>query len=79
MAVRVSLGRPHTSSLCFIFSLSMESNALEKSTNKSVASSFFLFFCLFFFFCFLFFARISIIRWIVRICDVMNRFLGKTF
>ena len=42
----------------------MESNALEKSTNNSVASRFF--------------ARTPRIRRIVKICDV-NRFLPKPF
>ena len=41
MAETVSLGRPYARSICSIFRLCMESNALGKSTNKSVASSFF--------------------------------------
>ena len=41
IAVTVSLGRPNANSICAIFSLYIESNALEKSTNKSVASRFF--------------------------------------
>ena len=35
-------GRPLARSICSIFLLSMESNAIEKSTNNSVASFFFL-------------------------------------
>ena len=42
----------------------MESNTLEKSTSKSVTSSFF--------------ARTPNIRRIVKICDVVDRFLRKT-
>ena len=34
MAVTVSFGKPKARSICSIFSLCMESNALEKSTNK---------------------------------------------
>ena len=43
----------------------MESNALEKSTNKSVALSFF--------------AQTSKIWQIVRIYDVVDQFLQKPF
>ena len=38
MAVTVSLRRPKARSICSIFPLCMESNALEKSPNKSVAA-----------------------------------------
>ena len=41
MVVTVSLERPWARSICSIFFLCIESNALEKSTNKSVTSSFF--------------------------------------
>ena len=41
MAVAVSLGRQYARSICSSFSLCMESNALEKSMNKSIASRFF--------------------------------------
>ena len=54
IAVTVSLGRPYARSICSIFPLSMESNALEKSTKKSFTT--------------IFFAQIpSIIQLIVRI------------
>ena len=33
MVVTVSLGRSYASSICFIFRLNMQSNALEKSTR----------------------------------------------
>ena len=62
----VSLGRPYTMRICSIFPLSMESNALEKSINNSVASR-------------LFARSPSKIRWIVRICDVVDRFFQKLF
>ena len=56
--------RPYAKSVCSIFPLSMESNALDKSMNSSVALKFF--------------ARIpSMIRWIVRIYYVVFRFLRK--
>ena len=42
MVVTVSLGRPYARIICSIFPLCMESNALEKSTNNSVASRVFL-------------------------------------
>ena len=41
MAVAVSLGRLYALSICSIFSQCIESKALEKSTNNSVASIFF--------------------------------------
>ena len=41
MAVTVSLGRTFAISIYSIFPLCMESNILEKSTNKSVSSKFF--------------------------------------
>ena len=47
-------------SICFILRLSLESNDMEKSTNKSVASRFF------------FTQTPSKIRWIVKICDVFD-------
>ena len=40
MTLTVSLRRLYASNICTIFLLCMESNALEKSTNKSVASKF---------------------------------------
>ena len=40
MAATVSLGRLLARSICSIFPLCMESNALEKSINNSVASRF---------------------------------------
>ena len=39
-ALTVSLGRSYAWSICSMFSLCMESNALEKSTNNSAASRF---------------------------------------
>ena len=42
IAVTVSLERPYARSICPIFLLCIESNALEKSTYNSVASRFFL-------------------------------------
>ncbi len=41
MAATVSFGSPGARSICSIFPLCIESNALEKSTNNIVASSFF--------------------------------------
>ena len=41
ITVTVSLMRQYARSVCFILPLSMESNALEKSTNICVASRFF--------------------------------------
>ena len=66
MAATVSFGRPQARSICFIFPLCMESNALEKSTNNIVASTFF-------------FSRTPKIRRIVKICDVEHRFSRKPF
>ena len=66
IAVTVSLGRPCTKSNYFIFPLCMESNALEKSTNKCVTSKFFA-------------LTLSMIRRIVRIFDVVDWFLQKLF
>ena len=47
-------------------SLRMESNALEKSMNSCVAQRFFE-------------RTLSMIREIVRVCELMDRFLGKLF
>ena len=44
----------------------MESNVLNKTTNKSVISRFFPW-------------TPAMIRWIVRISDIVNQFLKKTF
>ena len=66
MAATVSLRRLLARSICFIFSLCMESNALKKSTNNSVALRFFV-------------RTLSDIRWIVKICDVVDGFLRKPF
>ena len=52
------LGRPYARSICSIFSPCMESNALEKSTNKRVASRFL--------------SRTAKIRWIVRCCGSIS-------
>ena len=41
MAARISLRRPYASFIYSISPLCMESNTLEKSSNKSVASRFF--------------------------------------
>ena len=65
MAATVSLGGPYAIIICFIFPLCMESNALEKSTNNIVSSRFF--------------ERTFRIRRIVKICDVVDRFLRKPF
>ena len=63
-AVAVSLRRLYTNSICSIFPLCIESNALEKSTNCSVVSK-----C---------FARIPLmIQRIVKIYQVVERFLCK--
>ena len=60
------MGRLYAISICFIFSLCMESNALEKFITNSVAKRFF--------------ARTpSMIQRIVRICDLVDRFLWKSF
>ena len=40
--VTVSLGTFYESSICSICPLRMETNALEKSTNKSIATRFFV-------------------------------------
>ena len=73
MDATVSLGRSYN---CSIFPLWMESNALEKSANKSVTSRF----CFVFVFCFLFFCTNPFrIRRIVRIWDFVDRFLRKLF
>ena len=50
-------------SICSIFPLCMESNALEKSTNDSVISRIL--------------TRTPKIQRIVKICDVVDRFLRK--
>ena len=60
------LGRPLAISICSIFPLCMESNTLENSTNKSVASRFFT-------------QTLSKIQRNVRICDVVDWFLWKSF
>ena len=66
MAATVSLGEgAWTRSICSIFPQCMESNAEEKSTNNIVASRIF--------------ASTSRIRRIVKICDVVDRFLRKPF
>ena len=66
IVVTVSLDRLYAWSICSNFPLCMESNALRKSTNYSVASRFF--------------ARTpSMIRRIVGICNVMDWFLWKQF
>ena len=59
MAGKASLGKPSASSICSIFPLCMESNPLEKSTNIIVASRFFA-------------CSPSRIRWIIKVCDVMD-------
>ena len=41
IVVTVSFRRPYAGSICSIFPLCIKSNALEKSTNKSVALRFF--------------------------------------
>ena len=66
IVVTISLRRLYASSIFSIFLWCMKSNASEKSTNKSVVSSFFL-------------SAPSMIQWIIRICDVVNRFLQKPF
>ena len=66
IAVTVSLGRSFASSNCSIFTLYMESNTWEKSTNNKVASRFFA-------------HTSSVIWWIVWICQVMDLFLQKLF
>ncbi len=58
-SVKVSFGRPYTSSICSIFPLCMESKALEKSTNDLVDLSFFV-------------RSPSRIQRIVKICDVVD-------
>ena len=55
------LGRPYANSTCSIFSLCMESNALENSLNHSVASR-------------LFACTLSMIQQVVRICDIVDPF-----
>ena len=63
IAATVSLGRPYAISICTMFPLCMGTNALEKSTNTIVAS--------------MFIARTPRMREIVKICDVVDRFLRK--
>ena len=65
MATTVSFGKPWASRICSIFPMWMESKALVKSTNNIVASRFF--------------ARTPRIRRIVKICEVVDRFLRKPF
>ena len=65
LSVMVSLGETVAEKYLFHFPLCMESNALEKSTNKSVTSRFFA-------------QTPSKIPWIFRICDV-DWFLWKPF
>ena len=60
---RASLGRPFARSICFSFLLCMEPNALEKSTNKSIALRFF--------------RHTPMIWWIIRIREVVDRFHWK--
>ena len=64
MAVTISLGSPYVGGIYSIFLLWMESNALEKSKNKSVTSR-------------LFVRTPSMIRWISRMCDVVDLFFSK--
>ena len=64
IAVTVSLERLYHRSIYSIFSLSIESNASEKSTNNSVASRFFT-------------RTPSRIRRIVRMCAAVDRFPPK--
>ena len=60
------MGRQYVSYSCSIFPSYMESNALEKSTNSSVASSFF--------------ARTpSMMRWITNFCVIEEPLLQKPF
>ena len=66
IAAIVSFGRPQASSICSIFPLCMGSKALERSTNNIVASMFFAY-------------TLSRIRWIVKVCDVVDRFFRKPF
>ena len=66
IAVTVSLGTLCTSSICYIFHLCIESNALKKSTNSSVALRFFA-------------NTFLMIRQIITICEVVKRFLQKPF
>ena len=61
MAPTISLWRPYAFSIHSILPLCIESNALQKSMNKIVASRFF--------------GQTPKIRRIVRICDVVDRFL----
>ena len=62
--VTVSLGRLSACSIWFIFRLGMDSNTFKISTNKCVVLRFF--------------ARTPLmIRQIVRICEVVGRFLRK--
>ena len=64
MAVTVSFRRPYARSICSIFPLRKESNALKKCTNKSITSRFFA-------------HTPSKIQWIVGIYDVMDQLLWK--
>ena len=66
VAATVSLCRPKARSICSIFLLCMASKAFEKSTNNIIASEFFT-------------LGLSRIRRIVKICDVLDRFLRKPF
>ena len=60
----VYLGRRYAKSICSIFPLCMKPNVLRKSTNNSVTSRFFA-------------LAPSMIQRIVRISDVVDRFLLK--
>ena len=62
MVVTVCLGKQNPCSICSIFSLCIESNALSNSTNSSVASRFFA-------------HTPSMIGQIVRNCEFADRFL----
>ena len=62
----VSLERPHASNICSIFPPCIKSKALEKSRNCSVASRF----CA---------PTFSMIELVIRICEVVDRFLQKPF
>ena len=56
IVVTVSLGIPYANNICSIFYLCMESNSSEKFINCSVVSRFFAFI-------------LSMIQWVVRICE----------
>ena len=66
MAIIFSLTRPYARRIYSIFRLCMDLNVLDNSTYNSVASRFFV-------------QTPSMIVRIVRICNVLDRFLRKTF